>query len=171
MLNQIKTKNRRMSCMKKMLKNKKGFSLVELVIVIAIMGVLAAVAISMFTGMIQRSRRRADDVRAQQIQKAVITYIAETGDGDLGEIGITDGDATEDLLTALQDSHSIKLPGSSAAETFGPYLENIKNEKKGENYFPQQDGSTGWDVTVNSETGDVQVELLTSGAGAVDILP
>jgi type IV pilus assembly protein PilA len=157
--------------MKKMLKNKKGFSLVELVIVIAIMGVLAAVAISMFTGMIQRSRRRADDVRAQQIQKAVVTYIAETGDGDLNEIGITDGGATEDLLTALQDSHSIKLPGSSAPETFGPYLENIKNEKKGENYFPQQDGSTGWDVTVNSETGDVQVELLTSGAGAVDILP
>ena len=74
--------------MKKMLKNKKGFSLVELVIVIAIMGVLAAVAISMFTGMIQRSRRQADNTRAQQIQKAIVTYMAEVGDMELKQMNL-----------------------------------------------------------------------------------
>ena len=155
--------------MKKMLKNKKGFSLVELVIVIAIMGVLAAVAISMFTGMIQRSRRRADDVRAQQIQKAVVTYIAETGDGDLNEIGISNGDNTEKLLAALQDTYTLTLPGSSSPEDFGPYLENIRNEKSGKNYFPQQEDSKGWNVTVNSKTGDVQVELDKTSTGTVTI--
>ncbi|NLI57975.1 MAG: prepilin-type N-terminal cleavage/methylation domain-containing protein, partial [Clostridium sp.] len=38
--------------MKKMLRNQKGFSLVELLIVIAIMGVLAALAFSMFAGIL-----------------------------------------------------------------------------------------------------------------------
>lgn len=142
--------------MKKMLKNKKGFSLVELVIVIAIMGVLAAVAISMFTGMIQRSRRQADVVRAQQIQKAIVTYIAETGDGDLS-------DASNDidgLLAWLQQPHELSVPNKAGTETFGPYLENIGNLASATSYMPQQEGATGWDVTVNSKTGDVQVALV-----------
>ncbi len=154
--------------MKKMLKNKKGFSLVELVIVIAIMGVLAAVAISMFTGMIQRSRRRADDVRAQQIQKAVVTYIAETGDGDLSELKLVgaSGDAQlDDLLKKLQIKHTITLPNSTT-EDFGPYLENIKNQQAATNYYPQQEGSDGWQIDVDKQTGDVQVQIVTKGGTA-----
>jgi len=53
----------------KMLKNQKGFSLVELLIVIAIMGVLAAVAFSMFAGVLGNSKRRADERTADQIAK------------------------------------------------------------------------------------------------------
>ena len=153
--------------MKKMLKNKKGFSLVELVIVIAIMGVLAAVAISMFTGMIQRSRRRADDVRAQQIQKAIVTYIAETGDGDLSELSLGGGggDTLDDLLSKLQIKHTITLPNSTT-EDFGPYLENIKNQQAATNYYPQQEGSVGWQIDVDSKTGDVQVQIVTTGGTA-----
>lgn len=150
--------------MKKMLKNKKGFSLVELVIVIAIMGVLAAVAISMFTGMIQRSRRRADDVRAQQIQKAIVTYIAETGDGDLSELNLS-GNTLDDLLSKLQIKHTITLPNSTT-EDFGPYLENIKNQQAATNYYPQQEGSDGWQIDVDSQTGDVQVQIVTTGGTA-----
>lgn len=146
--------------MKKMLKNKKGFSLVELVIVIAIMGVLAAVAISMFTGMIQRSRKQADVVRAQQIQKAIVTYIAETGNGNLDKMdGVSDVDT---LLQWLQGRHEISLPNGTE-EKFGPYLENIKNATNAKNYYPQQDKAEGWHIIVDSESGDVQVKLFGSG--------
>jgi len=150
--------------MKKMLKNKKGFSLVELVIVIAIMGVLAAVAISMFTGMIQRSRKRADDVRAQQIQKAIVTYIAETGDSDLSELNLG-GNTLDDLLSKLQIKHTITLPNGTT-EDFGPYLENIKNQQAATNYYPQQEDSDGWQIDVDSQTGDVQVQVVTKGGTA-----
>jgi len=61
--------------MKKMLKNQKGFSLVELLIVIAIMGVLAAVAFSMFAGVLGNSKRRADERTADQIAKAISAYM------------------------------------------------------------------------------------------------
>ena len=97
--------------MKKMLKNKKGFSLVELVIVIAIMGVLAAVAISMFNGMIQRSRRQADATRAQQIQKAIVTYITESGDTNLkaAKAGLASKTSADDIIVWLQGKMKFSL--------------------------------------------------------------
>ena len=101
--------------MKKMLKNKKGFSLVELVIVIAIMGVLAAVAISMFTGMIQRSRRQADNTRAQQIQKAIVTYMAEVGDMELEQMngGTARPGDVDTIIVWLQEPHKVKFSDGS----------------------------------------------------------
>lgn len=144
--------------MKKMLKNKKGFSLVELVIVIAIMGVLAAVAISMFNGMIQRSRRQADNTRAQQIQKAIVTYMAEVGDMELKQMnGGTPRPGVDDIIVWLQEQHKVEFSDGSE-DYVGPYLENIRGEKKADNYNPQQSGMDGWDITVNTETGEVQVE-------------
>jgi len=144
--------------MKKMLKNKKGFSLVELVIVIAIMGVLAAVAISMFNGMIQRSRRQADNTRAQQIQKAIVTYMAEVGDMELEQMtGSPRPNKVDDIIEWLQEQHNVKFSDGSR-DNVGPYLENIRNQRKADNYNPQQSGMDGWDITVNTETGEVQVE-------------
>ena len=145
--------------MKKMLKNKKGFSLVELVIVIAIMGVLAAVAISMFTGMIQRSRRQADNTRAQQIQKAIVTYMAEVGDMNLSQM-TSDGAGepeVDEILAWLQKQHEVTFTDGSK-DYVGPYLENIRGEASADNYDPQQSGMGGWKITINKTTGEVQVE-------------
>jgi len=145
--------------MKKMLKNKKGFSLVELVIVIAIMGVLAAVAISMFNGMIQRSRRQADNTRAQQIQKAIVTYMAEVGDMELKQMnGGSPRPGVDDIIVWLQEQHEVKFSDGSK-DYVGPYLENIRGgEVSADDYDPQQSGMDGWKITVNTKTGEVQVE-------------
>lgn len=48
---------------------KKGFSLVELMIVIVIMGILAAIAVPNIFGQIERSRRTLDAVNALEIGK------------------------------------------------------------------------------------------------------
>lgn len=69
--------------MKKMLKNQKGFSLIELLIVIAIMGVLAVIAFSMFSGVVSNSRKKADRAQGGNIQKALVAYIVDTGDAYL----------------------------------------------------------------------------------------
>ena len=145
--------------MKKMLKNKKGFSLVELVIVIAIMGVLAAVAISMFNGMIQRSRRQADKARAQQIQKAIVTYITETGDSSLEQV---DHDSVDALLEWLQKQQTVTFSDGTENQV-GPYLENIRQQARAENYNPQEDGKEGWSIKVYKETGEVFVEAIEGG--------
>ncbi|MDQ2085842.1 type II secretion system protein [Herbivorax sp. ANBcel31] len=78
--------------MKKMLKNQKGFSLVELLIVIAIMGILAALAFSMFSGIFSSTERRADDRTADQIAKVLTAYVVETG--DTGLVKLTDNHAS-----------------------------------------------------------------------------
>jgi len=72
--------------MKKLLKNKKGFSLVELLIVIAIMGVLAVIAFSMFSGIVANSTRKADEEQANNIQKALTSYMVDTGDSKLKQM-------------------------------------------------------------------------------------
>lgn len=52
-------------------KNQKGFSLVELIIVIAILGVIAAIAIPNVTGALNDSRKQADITNAKAIANAV----------------------------------------------------------------------------------------------------
>lgn len=66
--------------------NKKGFTLVELVIVIAILGVLASVSINMFSGLVIRAREKADEIQANNIGRAIAAYIAETGNVSLDEL-------------------------------------------------------------------------------------
>ena len=68
--------------MKKM--NNKGFSLVELIVVIAIMAVLVGVLAPQFIKYVESSRRSTDVSNAQNIQSAVLADIANgvrTGSG------------------------------------------------------------------------------------------
>ena len=65
------------------LKSKKGFTLVELIIVIAILGIIALIAVPSLTGIQQRSQVNADIRTAEQIGKAVRIYLTDTASGDL----------------------------------------------------------------------------------------
>lgn len=66
------------------LRSKKGFSLVELIIVIAIMGIIAVIAIPNLTGIQQRSQVNADIRTAETIARAVATCVAEERTGSNG---------------------------------------------------------------------------------------
>lgn len=59
--------------MKKTLHNKKGFTLAELLIVVAIIAVLVAIAIPIFTSQLEKARDSADaaNLRAQYAETAV----------------------------------------------------------------------------------------------------
>ncbi len=74
--------------MKKMKKNNKGFSLVELIIVIAIMAVLVGVLAPQFIKYVEQSRRGTDIQNAEQIRTAILADMADgviTGTGNLVE--------------------------------------------------------------------------------------
>ena len=74
-----------------MYKRQSGFTLIELLIVIAILGILAAVAIPSLRGYAQRAQVRANSVELQAVKLAVNSYLAENG-------SIEESTATDNMI-------------------------------------------------------------------------
>ncbi|MGB9679466.1 MAG: competence type IV pilus major pilin ComGC [Thermoanaerobacteraceae bacterium] len=55
-------------------KDERGFTLIELIVVIAILGVLAAIAVPQFTGTLSNAKEKADDASLKILQDAVNRY-------------------------------------------------------------------------------------------------
>ena len=80
--------------------NKKGFTLAELLIVVAIIAVLVAIAIPIFTNQLEKAREATDAANIRtayaEVQAAVLT-----GE-DTGKAKIKDGSATETITLKQQ---------------------------------------------------------------------
>jgi len=66
----------------KAMKSERGFTIVELLIVIVIIGILAAIVIVAYTGITQRANANAAKSNAQGIQKVAEAYMADTAGGN-----------------------------------------------------------------------------------------
>ena len=75
---------------KEMKENNKGFSLVELIIVIAIMAVLVGVLAPQFIKYVESSKQSTDIQNAAEIRAAVEAYVAESAPADNITISISD---------------------------------------------------------------------------------
>lgn len=111
--------------MRKMLKENKGFSLVELLVAILIMAVIAGTAITLFGGVMNSSRQKADEETAESIKRAILTYMNLTNDTDLdcllgnNDDGTSkaDGGPSDKLITALGMEIVIANGTAPAAKT------------------------------------------------------
>lgn len=75
----------------KLTKNNKGFSLVELIVVIAIMAVLVGVLAPQFIKYVEKSRVSTDIQNVEEVKTAIQTYAAENGyTGETWTIGSTE---------------------------------------------------------------------------------
>lgn len=82
----------------KKLQSNKGFTLVELIIVIAILAIIMLIAIPNFSGIQQRMQVRADKITAAQIGKAIRTWYTDiTTDATLKKAAV-ENEATKDFL-------------------------------------------------------------------------
>ncbi|AFC33389.1 hypothetical protein PM3016_6783 [Paenibacillus mucilaginosus 3016] len=71
------------SVLKRFKKEEKGFTLIELLAVIVILGIIAAIAVPMISGIINKSRKDADVATARQIYDATRLYITGELQGDV----------------------------------------------------------------------------------------
>ncbi len=100
-------------------KNNKGFSLVELIVVIAIMAVLVGVLAPQFIKYVEKSRISTDIQNMAQIKTAVETYCAEN-DGITGDLFTSDVSTnTNQTATASTTlSNALTDAGLSTTVTF-----------------------------------------------------
>lgn len=77
MVNKSKTINRQTT---HRLNNARGFTLMEVIVVIAVLGAMAALAIPRFTGVLENSQKKTDEANIRIVESAVELYKAEKGD-------------------------------------------------------------------------------------------
>ena len=127
--------------LKKFVKNKKGFTLIELVIVVAILGVLALLIVPNVMNRVSKAKETVLEANIKVINNAIKMYYAEQG--DYPEIGGTqEGEKIEELLNKLQeDGYLDKNEVENAKEAFKNV--SIKVNTEGNKAKSIEKGTTG----------------------------
>jgi type IV pilus assembly protein PilA len=110
--------------------NKKGFTLAELLIVVAIIAVLVAIAIPVFTTQLEKSREATDVANVRSAYATLVTKYLD--DGQAAEIEVpaqqkdgwkmdtpklqtmVDGNVTEVAIPAKTDKYIVKISADGA---------------------------------------------------------
>jgi len=146
---------------------KKGFSLVELMIVVALLGILAAMALPAFQGHVSQAKASAAKDNLRILRGAIKIYAAEHNDAPPGYFN---GDTSSTplytwfyiQLTAATNIDGQYVPDPSAQD-FGPYIsekpKNPFNDKwmlralANHESFPEEaTGEYGWLYHAATET-------------------
>lgn len=90
----------------KRINNRKGFTLIELIVVIAILGILALVAIPRFVGVQQSARDKANAANIATLRSAAAIAVAENGAPTANVVWTSETVGTVGGGAAVADTHA-----------------------------------------------------------------
>lgn len=128
-------------------RKKKGFTLIELIIVLAIMAILAAIAIPGFNSIRESSRKKADQQSCETIKRAVMILVADGTVKSTGEFTLTNGSSI-DYGTGFTEAGEKDAINGALSEVNEP------------------SASDGDEYTVNVTSAGVSVKTETDGVVA-----
>jgi general secretion pathway protein G len=105
---------------------KSGFTLVEILIVVIILGILAAIVIPQFTNASEDARKNSLTSQLQTIRSQIELYKLQHRDAYPTSDGTLGADATWDWskLTGQTDENGDAYDSDSTTGPFGPYLQS-----------------------------------------------
>lgn len=135
-------------------RRKRGFTLVELMLVIVILGILAAAAVNTFTGVSEDARITRAKTDIQTIQTAVRMFELEMGSFPTDDEGI-------DELTNQTEDHKAYLDKLPLDPWGNPY--NYREESENDQPFPDiwsngKDGEEGTDDDIGNWADEAEEE-------------
>ena len=106
----------------KKLQNKKGFTLAELLIVVAIIAVLVAVAIPVFTAQLEKSREATDVANVRSAYAELVTNYLDTT--SVGTMTVKAQQKQSNWQTSPQPVLTYQANGSQGTYSFGAKTDN-----------------------------------------------
>lgn len=140
--------------------NNKGFSLVELIVVIAIMAILAAVAIPTFAGFITKANEAADEDFMKQVEYAIVLANAADPDFVLNSVvvSVDDDGAIETVKYTCNGAATlVNIPETALTGT--TEADEIKDAR----------AIIDWDYTFKAKAYKDKTVTLTIATGAFTV--
>lgn len=116
---------------------KKGFTLIELIVVIAIVGVLAALLIPSLLGYVRKSKRTSDVASAKSMHTEIMSILLENEDAEdafYSNLGVSPGIEKHDEILD-QDYHLVVVAGLDGESGVSPsYLKWTAISSSGDDF-------------------------------------